>query len=72
MIKQSRNAEIQIYHFSIGDIEYWNFDEELKKLEDEISSNPSVRSNSFNYWYTPFHENCCNETESDCTTGNRV
>ena len=54
----------------IGDIEYWKFDDQLKKLEKEISNNPSVRNNSLNYWYTPFQKKCCKDPSSHCETGN--
>jgi len=58
---------VEIY---IGDIEYWKFDEQLMKLQDEISNNPSVRNDSLNYWYTPFQLNCCSDPTSDCGTEN--
>ena len=64
----------------IGDIEYWKFDDELQSIQEVISSNPTIRNNSFNYWYTSFHDNCCSskisidnatfaQTGVSCTTG---
>ena len=62
-----------------GNIEYWKFDVQLKEVQDVISENPSIRNNSLNYWYTPFHDSCCreetnitaiNSSKPRCTTGN--
>mgnify|MGYP007064240227 CR=1 FL=1 len=49
-----------------GDIEYWKFHEELQSIEDEISNNPSVRENSFDFWYTSFYNTCCTNGTTDC------
>ena len=62
-----------------GNIEYWKFDVQLKEVQDVISENPSIRNNSLNYWYTPFHDSCCREetnitaiisSNPRCITGN--
>ena len=62
-----------------GNIEYWKFDNQLEEVHDVISANPSIRNNSLNYWYTPFHDSCCreenniiatNSSKFRCTTGN--
>ena len=55
-----------IYFFFSGQIPYWDYSDELLKIEEVLRTDPYIRNDSIAFWYTKFHEDCCVQEVQYC------
>ena len=50
----------------LGQIPYWDYSDELLKIEEVLRTDPYIRNDSIAFWYTKFHEDCCVQEVQYC------
>ena len=52
--------------YFLGQIPYWDYSDELLKIEEVLRTDPYIRNDSIAFWYTKFHEDCCVQEVQYC------
>jgi len=52
----------------VGHIDYYKHPNELMRIEEAITALPSVRADSFDFWFSSFYKQFCENDKSSCDT----